>query len=268
VAFRRPRPSKFGEIPPTRRVQCPAFVTQSDFSDLAAQHTLGEDPIPEIVIELAGGRAFELVWRNELGGLTFRADRHFVKWNPLGTGIDLELERVRLEWIAGRHPAPRVVASGSDDGAQWLVSLQVPGECAVGDTWRSRRPEAIRAIATGLRAIHAIPIDDFPSAWTSEVWVGRTPESLGPRPPLDRPVLVHGDACAPNTLISSAGEWTGNVDFGDLAVGDRWADLAIASLSLDWNFGEGHQGELFDAYEIEPDEERIRYYRALWHLES
>ena len=62
--------------------------------------------------------------------------------------------------------------------------------------------------------------------------------------------------------------WTGHVDFGDLAVGDRWADLAIASLSLDWNFGEGHQQELFDAYGIARDEERIRYYRALWQLES
>ena len=73
---------------------------------------------------------------------------------------------------------------------------------------------------------------------------------------------------APNTLISSDGAWTGNVDFGDLAVGDRWADLAVASMSLDWNFGDGHQGEFFDAYGIEPDEERITYYRALWHLES
>lgn len=80
--------------------------------------------------------------------------------------------------------------------------------------------------------------------------------------------MVHGDACAPNTLISHAGEWVGHVDFGDLAVGDRWADLAIASLSLDWNFGEGHQSELFEAYGVEPDEERIRCYRALWHLES
>ena len=148
------------------------------------------------------------------------------------------------------------------------LTAALPGESAVGDTWRARRPEAIRAIATGLRAIHTIPIDDFPSRWTSEVWVGRAPDSLGPRPPLDEVVLVHGDACAPNTLISTAGEWTGHVDFGDLAVGDRWADLAIASLSLDWNFGEGHQSELFEAYGIEADEERIRYYRALWHLES
>ena len=34
------------------------------------------------------------------------------------------------------------------------------------------------------------------------------------------------------------------------------------------NFGEGHQGELFEAYRIEPDTERIRYYRELWHQES
>ena len=62
-------------------------------------------------------------------------------------------------------------------------------------------------------------------------------------------MVVHGDACAPNTLISLAGEWVGHVDFGDLAVGDRWADLAIASLSLDWNFGEGHlhQEQLLEA---------------------
>jgi kanamycin kinase len=116
--------------------------------------------------------------------------------------------------------------------------------------------------------MHSIPIDDFPPAWAAEVWVGRTPASIGPRPPVDDAVLVHGDACAPNTLISAAGAWTGNVDFGDLGIGDRWADLAVASMSLDWNFGDGHQEELFEAYEIEPDEERIRYYRALWDLES
>ena len=243
-------------------------MPEPDFSSLAAQHTLGDDPMPAVVAELAGERSIELVWRNDLGGLTFRVGQQYVKWNPRHTGIDLERERIRLEWLAGRHPAPRVVGAGGDGDAQWLVTEAVPGEPAVGDTWRARRPEAILAIAAGLRAIHGIPIDDFPSGWTSEVWVGRSPVSIGPRPSVDEPVLVHGDACAPNTLISLAGEWTGNVDFGDLAIGDRWADLAVASLSLDWNFGEGHQQELFHAYGIEADDHRIRYYRALWHLES
>ncbi len=244
-------------------------MTLPDFAAHAAQHTLGDDPIPDIVLVSAAGRSVELMWRNDLGGLTFRMGDSVIKWNPRATGIDLARERSRLEWLAGRHPAPRVISYGEDDKAQWMVTATVPGDSAVGDRWRARRPEAIMAIATGLRAIHAIRIDDFPPEWTAQVWLGRMPDSLGPRPPVvDGPVLVHGDACAPNTLIADDGRWTGNVDFGDMAIGDRWADLAVASMSLDWNFGEGHQDELFEAYGIQPDAERIRYYRALWDLES
>ncbi|MEI4271618.1 phosphotransferase [Klenkia sp. LSe6-5] len=80
--------------------------------------------------------------------------------------------------------------------------------------------------------------------------------------------VVHGDACAPNTLVDDAGRWVGHVDPGGVGVGDRWADLAVASLSLDCNVGEGHQPELSAAYGIEPDEERIAWYRALWQQES
>ena len=241
-------------------------MTQKSFLDLAQFHTQGDEPTPEAVLRLAEGVEPELEWRNELGGLTFRVGDRFVKWSPRSAGIDLSRERRRLAWIAGRHPAPRVLAYGADDDAQWLVTAAMPGGSAVGDEWRARRSEAIAAIARGLRVMHAVSIEDFPS--DADSWVVRAPSSLGRRPPIDVPVLVHGDACAPNTLISDDGEWVGNVDFGDLAVGDRWADLAIASMSLDWNFGEGHQQELFDAYGVVPDAERIRYYRALWDLES
>lgn len=234
----------------------------------ATQHSLGDTPVPAAVLRLADDRPVELAWRNELGGLTFRIGEVFVKWNPRSTGVDLDRERVRLRWLAGRHPVPRVLDHGADGEAQWLVTGALPGEHAVGDRWRARRPEAIRAIATGLRAVHALPFADVPAPWTAQSWVGRTPPALGPRPPLDDPVLVHGDACAPNTLVADDGTWTGHVDLGDLAVGDRWADLAIASLSLDWNFGEGHQDELYDAYGITPDRSRIDWYRALWHAES
>jgi kanamycin kinase len=243
-------------------------VTGTGFEHLRLQYTLDGLAVPRIARTLADGDEPELVWRNELGGLTFRVGRGYLKWNPRTTGADLDRERVRLEWLVGRHPAPRVLDHGTEDDAQWLLTEPLPGGPAVGDEWRARRPEAIGALATGLRALHAVAIDDFPREWAGQVWVDRRPAELGPAPAVDRPVLVHGDACAPNTLISPAGEWTGNVDFGDLAVGDAWADLAIASLSLDWNFGEGHQDELFDAYGVCRDEHRIRYYRALWEQES
>ena len=115
----------------------------------------------------------------------------------------------------------------------------------------------VAAIAHGLRAFHRLPIDDVPACWSSTSWVTRAPGTLPPRPPIDEPVLVHGDACAPNTLVDEAGAWVGHVDLLDVAVGDRWADLAIASMSLEWNYGEGWEPHFFEAYGIAPDPARI-----------
>lgn len=237
-------------------------------SPRAFRHPLRDDPVPAAVAALADGADIEPIWRNQLGGLTYRIGDRVVKWNPRRTGVDLDRELERLRWLHGRHPVPVVLAAGADDEAQWLVTEALPGESVVVDAWQDRRTEAIRAIADGLRALHALPTDEVPAGWATASWPNRTPASLGPRPPLDDAVLVHGDACAPNTIIGVDGRWVGHVDLGDLTVADRWADVAVASMSVDWNFGEGHQQELFDAYGVEPDPERIRWYRALWRLES
>jgi aminoglycoside phosphotransferase len=50
------------------------------------------------------------------------------------------------------------------------------------------------------------------------------------------------------------GRCCGHVDFGGLGVADRWADLAVATLSLGWNYpGRRWDAEFFDAYGVEPD---------------
>ena len=81
---------------------------------------------------------------------------------------------------------------------------------------------------------------------------------------IDVLVVCHGDACCPNTLIGDDGVWIGHVDFGQLGLGDRWADIAVASWSTEWNYGPGWEDALIDAYGVEPDRERLAYYRALW----
>ena len=57
--------------------------------------------------------------------------------------------------------------------------------------------------------------------------------------------------------MSEGGAWVANVDFVDLAIGDRWADLAVASMALEWNYGPNLEDNFFDAYGVEPDTERI-----------
>jgi len=85
-------------------------------------------------------------------------------------------------------------------------------------------------------------------------------------PPIDKLVVCHGDTCAPNTLLTPDGRFAGHVDLGALGVADRWSDLAIATWSTTWNYGDGWEEPLLDAYGIAPDPERTEYYRLLWEV--
>ena len=57
---------------------------------------------------------------------------------------------------------------------------------------------------------------------------------------------------------------SGHVGLRDLGVADRWADLAVATMSLESNFESGLEAELLDAYGIDDDDERLAYYRERW----
>ena len=196
------------------------------------------------------------IWRNELGGLTFRDGERYLKWNPRESGIDLEDERARLLWARPRHPVPELLDFGRDDDGQLLVTAALPGTGAVAEEWRARPREAVRAIAEGFRALHELPVAECP-------FVVHWAES-GHVPTADL-VVCQGDPCAPNTIIAPDARWAGHVDLGALGVADRWSDLAVASMSLDWNYGPGWQDEFFAAYGIAARDERIRHYRALWN---
>lgn len=212
--------------------------------------------VPELVREFASDDELHAVWLNDLGGLTFRNGQRYLKWNPVGSAVDLEDERARLVWLASRHPAPEVLDFSADSRGQLLVTRALRGEGAVTDVWRARPREAVRAIAEGLRLLHELPAGDCPFVcrW-AEVDDVAAPDL----------VVVHGDSCAPNTIVGAGGRFAGHVDLGSLGAGDRWADLAVASMSLDWNFGPGWQDEFFAAYGIARDEQRTLCYRALWN---
>ena len=237
-----------------------------------------EIAIPAIVTELADGKSPELVWRNELDGLTYCIGKRFVKWNPAGNGINLADEVARLTWAAGKWKVPKLVSSGHNPEGAWIVTEAVDGLSAIHQTWLDRPFEAVRAIGVGLRQLHdTLPPDDCHFDWGLQSRLTRANklfpgspelEKLGPPPTIDQLVVCHGDACSPNTLISHSGEFLAHVDLGSLGVADRWADLAVATMAVTWNFGQGFEGYLLEAYGIEPEPLRTEYYRRLWHLSS
>ena len=238
----------------------------------------GDVAVPPAVRRAAGGAPLRAVWRNELGGLTFAAGdppERYVKWLPAGTDpalADLGAEEARLRWVAGRSPVPEVLGSGADADGSWLVTRALPGRSAVDPRWADDPEPVVRAIGTGLRALHdALPVDGCPFDWSPAHRLRHLQPAfehlrarLSDPPPVDRLVVCHGDPCAPNTLVADDGTWVGHVDLGALGVADRWADVAVAGMSLGWNFGPGWEPVLLDAYGIEPDRERRDHYRLLW----
>jgi aminoglycoside phosphotransferase len=253
---------------------------------------------PRAVVEIAAGRPVQAVWVNELGGLTFQVGegtaRQFVKWTPPDSGIDLSAEVARLRWAGAFTVVPRVLGQGADEAGSWFVTAGLPGHSAVFEPWNRDPAAAVRAIGEGLRVLHdTLPVDQCPFSWSAASrladararaaagridprnWhadhrglttVDQALELLADIPPSDGLVVCHGDACAPNTLVGDDGRWYGHVDLGALGVADRWADLAVATWSTEWNYGPGWQTPLLDAYGVEADPRRIGYYRLLWDL--
>jgi kanamycin kinase len=200
------------------------------------------------------------------------AGRLFAKWAPAGSGLDIGAEAARLRWAVDFTPVPRVVDHGLDaaGGGEWLVTEGLPGDSAVSPRWRADPETAVRALGAGLRALHdRLPVDDCPFSWSVERRRARAraegdPEvDLSAPPPIDRLVVCHGDACAPNTLLDDDGPWSAHVDMGALGVADRWADLAVGAWNMGMNYGPGWDDTYFDAYGIAPDPERIAFYRRL-----
>jgi kanamycin kinase len=240
----------------------------------------GPVDVPLAVARLAGGDEPVPVWRNTLGGLTFRLGAgdgiRFVKWMPHGVP-SLAGEVERLNWARSFTEVPRVLESGDDDDGSWMLTVGLPGHSAVDPRFTSDdrgARVAARAIGAGLRRLHdRLPVDACPYGWSTSTRIARAREegivvdaSLERTPSIDRLVVCHGDACAPNTLIADDGSCAGHVDLGSMGVADRWADLAVATWSLHWNYDGGVrlESELLDAYGVARDETRIGYYRALW----
>ena len=187
---------------------------------------------------------------------------------------DFARDAERLPWAARYVPVPRVLGFGIDGHCAWLRTRGLPGLLTVDPRWLAARDGAVQAIGVGLRMLHdRLPVRSYPFGWSAHGRLAKlTPVGrarLGEPPPIDHLAVCHGNACSPNTLIDDDGRCCGHVDFGELGVADRWADLAVATLSLGWNYpGRVWDAEFFAAYGVEPDPARIDYYRRLWQAED
>lgn len=236
----------------------------------------------------------------ESGGAVYRlhsktgAPDLFLKHGRSTIAGDITDEMVRLRWLARHIPVPVVEGFIATQDEAWLLMTAVPGRTAY--QLLEAQPEAgagiVDALATFLRRLHAIPVNECPftsdhayrlarareridaglveeddfdderEGWTAEqVW--KAMRQLLPMP--SDTVVTHGDFSLDNILIVD-GEVVGCIDVGRVWIADRYQDLAILWSCLG-EFDPSLQDRLLTQYGVtDLDQRKLQFHLMLDEL--
>ena len=213
-------------------------------------------------------------------------------------------EHVIMNWLENKSFLPKILCNIEENGFNYLLMTKISGKMACDDEYMSNPMILISALAEALNCLWNVDISNCPikndlstvlkqAEYRVEhgmIYVDdaepdtfgkgafKDPEELlvwlyDNRPKEDF-VLSHGDFCLPNIFIDN-NRFSGFVDVGRMEIADRYQDLALCYRSLKHNFSGDYGGKsykgyndsmLFDALEIEPDFDKIRYYILLDEL--
>lgn len=234
--------------------------------------------LPVDLIDRYAAWRWERVWRTTYA-FTRDAERLFVKLAKASHALPDEAQRLR--WAAPWLPVPEVVEYGTDGETDWLITRALPGVDATRHPWYTEDPRRlVTALGGALKDFHRrVPPRECPFDFTvpsavahvkARVAAGlvapdRAERLLATVPSPSGEVVCHGDYCVPN-VIFDGDQVTGFVDLGGLAVADPWWDLATGAWSIAYNFGPGHDEAFFAAYGVDPDPDRLAWYRLLYDL--
>lgn len=209
-----------------------------------------------------------------------------------------------MEWLQGRLPVPEVLCRKVEDGRSWLLMTRMPGRMLCDEAYMAQPRELAALAARGLKLLWQTDISRCPVDARLDVKLAMAryniehdlvdldnaePETFGPggfrgpedllrwleanRPPEDL-VFSHGDYC-PQNVFARDGAISGFIDLGRGGAADRYQDVALCYRSLLHDFDGRYSGRdcrgfspemLFQALDLQPDWEKIRYYILLDEL--
>ncbi len=208
-----------------------------------------------------------------------------------------------MEWLMGKLPVPQIVKFYTNGKKNYLLMTKLKGKMACDPSIIQDLDNMARLLSKGLKKLWQVDVKECPRiinldyklkraldrVINNEVDIdGAEPEIFGEEGfetpmalyeylrdnrPVEEYVLIHGDYCLPNIFFEN-NEVSGYLDLGYCGIGDKWQDIALAVRSIRYNLEVvGKEAEyskvyniFFEELGIEPDEEKIRYYRLLDEL--
>ena len=148
----------------------------------------------------------------------------------LKVGNDLKKEYDRLLWLEGKLPVPKAIAFKVFNDREALLLSGIKGKNLkiLSKEWSPEK--LVTKIAEAIKRFHNTSITDYPFGSIK-----------------DKDILIHGDASLPN-FIFEGDTFSGYIDLGDVAIGNKETDFAAAIWSLQYNLGKGYGKMFLESY--------------------
>ncbi len=221
-----------------------------------------------------------------------------LKVQPQSEESDREI--AAMAWLSGKLPVPDTLHTETVAGTSYLLMSRLPGVMSCDTSVMQDPKTAVSILAQGLQMLWQVDISDIPGPNTLDDKLraadyrvahglcdmeNAEPDTYGPQGfsspaellswlrehrPRETPVFSHGDYCLPNVFVQGA-RISGFLDLGRSGASDPYQDIALCYRSLLHNYEEAPHPDfrpelLFEALDLEPDWEKIRYYILLDEL--
>lgn len=214
----------------------------------------------------------------------------YLKIQPITSTESLSIEREKLAWLQTKLPVPEVIHYEKDEVNEYLLLSELTGNDGSSRGSNINESLIMKSLATGLKQIHEVSIDNCPFDQTLDGKVeeakNRVEEGLvdeedfddrrkglraeqiyaelvAKKPLNEDLVFTHGDFCCPNIILDK-GKLSGFIDVGRAGIADRYQDLALAIRSITSNYGKEQVSTFLDAYDLKNlDEDKVDYYQLL-----
>jgi len=215
-----------------------------------------------------------------------------------------ETEHKMLQWLNGKLPVPQIIAHENTNKLSFLLMSRCKGEMSCAERWLDQPKKLCNLLAQTLHTLWDTDISDCPSDCSLKYKLLQAERNISnglvdtenaepdtfcangfkdpdallnwlqDNAPSEELVLSHGDFCLPNILFHDDA-LSGIIDLGRSGTADKWCDVALCYRSLRDNYDGKYDGAkkngfcvqyLFDALELKPDWDLIRYYILLDEL--
>ena len=206
---------------------------------------------------------------------------------------NVQTEHMKLKWLQGKLPVPKIVSYEEQDGANYLLTESLGGEMVCFDGYIKNYKQGLGIIIDAFKVLKNIDISDCPFNVGLDYKLGLIKNNIDnnlldinninsdilakygsingiydyliSNRPNEELIFSHGDTSLPN-IFGNGDKLVGFIDVAECGIADFWFDVAITAKSIKRNYGADAVQEFYQKLGRDTKHDSIEYYTVMMNL--